>query len=217
MSLKIEYRNTLGSIINIQQKNNLEDYYELKFVDNVLKIKFLFYDKKIVEGTYFMSLDENINTVIGTLDSSHRWVIMSDKEMINGYTVWKRNFVTNNVLSAVFDKVVYDSKSRKIAGIGYDANGMPTRGGSKTFYFGGRNIIFDEDDIDGVFDDDAEVIFYFDVDGTIRIDTTTNVFIKPYVSLSKFLEEQQNGPILNLMTSEMITYFTNFQPLVPTF
>jgi len=218
MSINTEFRNITRNIITTQQKNNLEDYYELKFIDNTLKMEFLYYDKEIVNGTYFMSADENINDVIGSLDLSHKWSIMSDKEIINGYSIWKKNYVYKGILSNVYSKTVFNSNNLEVAQIGYDSSGMPTRGGYKILNIANKNITFDDDYIDGVFDDNAEVIFYFDENGEIdSIDTNTNVFSEPYTILSKFLREQQNGPILNLMTPAMLTYFTNFIPLVPNF
>lgn len=218
MSLNTQFRNTTGSIITIQQKNSLEDYYELKFIDNTLKMEFLYYNNEIVNGTYFMSPGENINNVIGSLDLSHKWSIMSDKEIINGYSVWKKNHMYKGTLSVVYSKTVFNSNNQEVAQIGYDSSGMPTRGGYKILNIANKNIIFDVDDIDGFFDNDAEVIFYFDENGEISsIDTNTKVFSEPYTILPKFLREQKDGPILNLMTPAMLSYFTNFLPLVPNF
>lgn len=218
MSLNTQFRNTTGSIITIQQKNSLEDYYELKFIDNTLKMEFLYYNNEIVNGTYFMSPGENINNVIGSLDLSHKWSIMSDKEIINGYSVWKKNYMYKGTLSVVYSKTVFNSNNQEVAQIGYDSSGMPTRGGYKILNIANKNIIFDVDDIDGFFDNDAEVIFYFDENGEISsIDTNTKVFSEPYTILPKFLREQKDGPILNLMTPAMLSYFTNFLPLVPNF
>ncbi|MCC9066385.1 hypothetical protein [Flavobacterium piscisymbiosum] len=218
MSLNTQFRNATGSIITIQQKNSLEDYYELKFIDNTLKMEFLYYNNEIVNGTYFMSPGENINNVIGSLDLSHKWSIMSDKEIINGYSVWKKNYMYKGTLSVVYSKTVFNSNNQEVAQIGYDSSGMPTRGGYKILNIANKNIIFDVDDIDGFFDNDAEVIFYFDENGEISsIDTNTKVFSEPYTILPKFLREQKDGPILNLMTPAMLSYFTNFLPLVPNF
>jgi len=218
MSLNTQFRNTTGSIITIQQKNSLEDYYELKFIDNTLKMEFLYYNNEVVNGTYFMSSDENINNVISSLDLSHKWSIMSEKEIINGYSVWKKKYIYKGTLSVVHSKTVFSSNNEEVAQIGYDSNGMPTRGGYKILNVANKNITFDDDYIDGVFDSDAEVIFYFDENGEIdSIDTNTKVFSEPYTILSKFLREQQNGPILNLMTPIMLSYFTNLLPLVPNF
>lgn len=218
MSINSEFRNITGSIITTQQKNSLKDYYELKFIDNILKMKFLYYDNEIVNGIYFMSSNENIENVISSLNMSHKWTIMSNREIINGYSVWRKNFVNDSILSAIYNKIVYNSNNQEVAEIGYDSSGIPTRGGYKILNIANKNITFDDHYIDGVFDDNAEVIFYFDENGEIdSIDTNTNVFSEPYTILPKFLREQQNGPILNLMTPAMLTYFTNFIPLVPDF
>lgn len=218
MSLNTEFKNVSGSIITTQQKNNLKDYYELKFVDNKLKMEFFYYNNEKVNGIYFISSNENINNVLNSLDTSHRWCIMSNKEIINGYSVWKKNYVDGNILSDVYSKTVYNANSQEVAEIGYDSNEMPTRGGFKILYIGNKDITFDDDYVDGVFDNDAEVIFYFGADGNISsIGTNTKVFWEPYTILPKFLREQQNGPILNLMTPAMLSYFTNFLPLVPNF
>ena len=130
----------------------------------------------------------------------------------------KYDFINDSILSAIYNKIVYNLNNQEVAEIGYDSSGMPTRGGYKILNIANKNITFDDDYIDGVFDDNAKVIFYFHENGEIdNIDTNTNVFSEPYTILPKFLREQQNGPILNLMTPAMLTYFTNFIPLVPNF
>lgn len=216
MSTRIEFINTSGNIITPQQLSVTRDYYKLNFIDHILKTKYFYINNQIIDAFYYLSIGENIIEVGTNLDQSHNWSIINDYQTINNYSIWKQNYLKNNHLSDVYAKKVYDANNNEIASIGYDSCGNPTRGGAKTFYLGGHNIM-EDGYVEGVFEDDAYIVFYFDINGNIEIHTNTELFFKPYNNLSRFLKAQQGGAILGLMTPEMITYYTNLLPLVPNF
>jgi hypothetical protein len=220
MSTRIEYRNILGSIITEQQRSNLSEHYKLEYDlnTNKLKTKLEYLSRDIInEGLYYMDSSENINTVITQLNPSHRWSILSDLQVINGYNVWKENYFQDGELDDVYSKQVFNTSGDFIAEIGFDANNLPTRGGER-FDLSNKNMIDEDGDIIGVFEEGDWVGFYFDSDGSFTADSSDNhIFFKPYLTLQSFLDSQQNGLVMNLMTQEMKDYFLNFQPLVPPF
>lgn len=221
MNTRIEYRDTLGTIITEQQKNNLTEYCKLSYDlnNNMLKSKLYYYGEDVIsQGVYFMEPFENITTVITQLNSSHRWEIMSELEIINGYDVWKLNYFQNGVLSDIYDKQVLDTEGEYIASIGFDANNMPTRGVVKKFDLSNKNMIDRYGYINGKFDIGDYVLFGFNPDGSFRARSSDNhIFFKPYLTLQSFLENEHDGYVMNLMTQEMKDYYLNFHPLVPPF
>jgi hypothetical protein len=221
MSTRIEYRNTLGSIVTEQQKSNLSQHYKLVYdlATNKLKTKLYYFGDEIInEGVYYMDSSENINTVIAQLNPSHRWSIMSDLQVVNGYNVWKENYFQDGELDDVYSKQVFNAAGDSIAEFMYDANGQPTRGGGKRFDLSNKNMIDADGDIIGKFEEGDWVGFYFDSDGSFTADSSDNhIFFKPYITLQSFLDSQHNGYVMNLMTQAMKDYYLNFQPLVPPF
>jgi sporulation protein YlmC with PRC-barrel domain len=221
MSTKVEYRNSLGSIVTEQQKNNLSEHFKLTYdLDtNKLKTKLHYFDKNVInEGVYYMDPNEDITNVITQINPSHRWGIMSDLQVINGYKVWRRNYFQNGELSDVYSKEVFNTNGDYVAGMGYDNNDQPTRGSYKKFDLSNKNMIDEDGDVVGVFEDGDIVTFGYGSDGSFTVrSSNTDIFFKPYITLQSFLESQQNGFVMNLMTQEMKEYYLNFQPLVPPF
>lgn len=221
MSRRIEYRNTLGAIVTEQQKSNLSQHYKLVYDLNTnnLKTKLYYFGEDVIcEGVYYMDSSENITTVITQLNPSHRWGIMSDLQVINGYNVWKLYYFQNGVLSDIYNKQVLDTEGEYIASIGFDANNMPTRGIVKKFDLSNKNMIDRYGYINGKFDIGDYVLFGFNPDGSFRARSSDNhIFFKPYLTLQSFLENEHDGYVMNLMTQEMKDYYLNFHPLVPPF
>lgn len=219
MSIKVEYKNSLGALVTEQQKNNLSEYFELKYDSNTNKLKTKIHylgDNIINEGSYFMDSSENINEVIAKIDHSHRWGIFNDLQVVNGYNVWRENYYQDEELSELYSKVVLKANGDLIAGMGFDISNQPTRGCVKRFDLSNKNMVIDGE-IEGVFEQGDYVTFGHSSDGSFKAWTNTELFIKPYESLDRFIEEAEGSYILNLMNQEMRDYFLNFQPLVPTF
>ena len=155
MNTRIEYRDTLGAVVSENQKGKLSQYYKLVYDLNTDKLKTkLYYISKdvICEGVYYMDSSENITTVITQLNPSHRWGIMSDLQVINGYHVWKENYFQNGELADVYSKQVFNTAGDYIAEFMYDANDQPSRGGGKRFDLSNKNKIDEDGDIVGVFE-----------------------------------------------------------------
>jgi hypothetical protein len=221
MSAKIEYRNSLGSVITEQQKSNLSEYFKLVYDlgTNKLKTKIHYFGENVInEGVYYMDPSESITNVITQVSSSHRWGIMNDLQVINGYNVWRRNYFQNGELSNLYSKEVFKINGDYIASMGYDSNDQPTRGCSKKFDLSNKNMIDEDGDVIGVFEKGDFVTFGYSSDGSFTVRSSNiDIFFKPYLTLQSFLQSQQNGIVMNLMTQEMKDYYLNFQPLVPPF
>ncbi|WP_433765725.1 hypothetical protein [Flavobacterium ginsenosidimutans] len=221
MSTKIEYRNSFGSIVTEQQKNNLSEHFKLIYDlnTNKLKTKLHYFDDGIInEGVYYMDSSESIANVITQINPSHRWGIMSDLQIINGYNVWKRNYYQNGELSSLYSKEVFNKIGNYIAGMGYDNNDQPTRGCSKIFDLSNKNMVDADGDIIGVFEDGDSILFGHSSDGSFMASSSnSDIFFKPYKTVQSFLESQSNGFVMNLMTQEMKDYYLSYHPLVPTF
>lgn len=219
MSNRTQYQNSFGTVITELQKNNLSEYYKLEYdlITNELKTKIHYLEENTInEGHYFMNSLETINDVITKIDNTHRWGIFSNYEQINGYNVWRKNYFQNGELSNSYGKIVFNNKGEEIASIGFDADNQPSRGCSKIFNLSNKNLISDGE-IDGTFKNGDNIIFGHKNDGSFTAWTNTELFIKPYKSLERFLEENEGGYILNLMTQEMRDYFLNFEPFIPNF
>lgn len=220
MNTRIEYRDALGNLLTGELKSDLWSYFKLTYdlITNKLITKIEYFGDDIInEGKYYMDSSENIHDVIAQINPSHRWEIMSDLEIINGYNVWKNNFFQDGELSDVYNKDVFNAKGDFIAGTRFDANNQPDNG-IKKFYLGNKNIIDEDGDILGVYEKEDYVIFSFKSDGSFSASSSDNhIFWKPYLTLQHFLDNEQNGYIMNLMTEEMKNYYLNFEPLVPPF
>ena len=220
MNYRIEYTDSLGIVLTEQQKSNLSRYFKLTYDIDTSKLKTkieYFGDDIINEGKYYMDSSENILDVIAQINPSHRWNIMSDLEIINGYNVWKDNFFQNEELSDVYDKKVFNIKGDFIASMRFDSNDRPISV-TKKFDLSNKNKSDENGEIIGVFETGDYVMFEFDSNGSFEADSSDNhIFWKPYLTLQHFLENQQNGFVMNLMTEEMKEYYLNFEPLVPHF
>jgi sporulation protein YlmC with PRC-barrel domain len=221
MSAKVEYKDSFGSIITEQQKDNLSEHFKLVYDSNTNKLKttFHYFGKGVInEGVYYMDPSENILNVISQINPSHRWGIMNDLQVINGYNVWKRNYFDDGELSNLYSKEVFNKNGDYVSGIGYDNNDQPTRGCSKKFDLSNKKMIDEDGDFVGVFEDGDFILFGHGSDGSFSAHSSnSDVFFKPYKTLQSFLESQQNGSVMNLMTQEMKDFYLNFHPLVPPF
>ena len=220
MNTRIEYRDSLGNLLTGQIKSDLWSYFKLTYdlKTDKLKTKIEYFGDDIInEGEYYMDSYENINEVITQIDPSHRWGIKCDLEVINGYNVWKEYFFQDGELSDVYDKEVFNAKGNLIAVTRFNANNQADNG-IKKFYLGGKKIIDEDGDILGVYKKEDYVIFSYDSYGSFEADSSDNdIFWKPYLTLQHFLDNQQNGFVMNLMTEEMKKYYLKFEPLVPPF
>jgi len=215
MSTNTVFHNLYGTIITSSQSELADSYYKLSYVDNELKTKFSIFNNKILNVDYYLSAGEDINVGLGSLDPQYSWTVYTNKQIINTYTVWDARRVVGNSLESLYSKVVLNTNNQTVAIFSYTP-GNEIIEGFKKFDLGGKNIL-DDGNIEGVFGDDADVFFKFDNAGIKEIDTSTEIFLKPYKTLSIFFDEQQGGPILSLMTPDMVSYYTNILPLVPNF
>jgi len=215
MSTSTIYKNKSNITITPQQAQLADSYTELNFVDNQLKTKINIRNKEVFGATYYMSQNENLNDVLQNLDQELEWYINLNKETINGYIIWESRAISDGNLTEDFNKTVYTVDDKVISAFSYDSNGSITDA-IKFFYLGGLPIIVDGETI-GYFGEGDKIAFRFNATEIEEISTNTELFYKPYTYLQRFMEEWQDRAILNLMTPDMVSYYTNILPLVPNF
>ena len=219
MSTKIEYQNIFDKPISANQAAIMKDYSKLIYENNELKKIEYYYGGNFSYGEYFLSTNENLITLLESLDQKTHWSIFSNKQIVNSYEIWEgRIYNDNNDSNSLFTKNVFGTDGRLITTQEYSSNIQNPLNSIKTYYLGGLDII-ENDEVIGVFDYDTSITFYFNENGEIEsIDPSTSDGIDDtYQSLSRFLELESGGPLLHHMTPEMLAYYTNREPLVPNF
>ncbi|WP_333627522.1 hypothetical protein [Sphingobacterium siyangense] len=215
MNTSTIYRNKSNITITPQQAQLADRYTELNFVDNELKTKLEIRNKEVFRATYYTSPNENLNDVLQNLNQEFEWYINLNKATINGYLIWESRAISDGNLSEDSNIIVYTLDDRVVAAFSYDSNGSITDA-IKFFYLSGLPIIEDGTTI-GYFGEDDKITFRFNAAEIEEISTNTELFYKPYTYLQRFMDEWQDRAVLNLMTPDMISYYTNILPLVPNF
>ena len=214
MSTQSKYKNYFGVEITNQQANQLDEYDELTFVDNRLKIEKKYYDNEL-EGIYiYIYPDENESAILNTLtEPDFEYSIIKDFEQINGYDTWKSYAYKNCVLDSQYSMEVFDAQDRQIAIIGYDETGAIDFPGWKKYYIS-NNIIYDENgNIDIKYSEDSYVKFDF-MSGELEISLPLDdEEIYKTSDLPYFYQVWQDR--LPLLTSELMAYFMDPNQLIP--
>ena len=214
MSTQSKYKNYFGVEITNQQANQLDEYDELTFVDNRLKIEKKYYDNEL-EGIYiYIYPDENESAILNTLtEPDFEYSIIKDFEQINGYDTWKSYAYKNGVLDSQYSMEVFDAQDRQIAIIGYDETGAIDFPGWKKYYIS-NNIIYDENgNIDIKYSEDSYVKFDF-MSGELEISLPLDdEEIYKTSDLPYFYQVWQDR--LPLLTSELMAYFMDPNQLIP--
>lgn len=218
MSTTIKFLNDRSKFITEQQANQLSEFSKLFYEDNALKREDVYYENKLWGGEYYLSPGENVTEVLNALGPELDWAIMSNKQIINGYTVWEIRWYDENLqLKSKYAKSVDDSMGKHVATVEYDVVTDQPKGAFKIFNFGGMHIPWDE--LDMFFADDAYISFSFDENNQIEQISMNEDIINNesyWTSLNKFLNDGDFF-ISQMMTQNQINYFTNVQPLVPNF
>ena len=138
MSSRIKYQNDAESFITEEEAEQLSDYSKLFYEDGALKKEETYKDGVLWGGVYCLGSSEDPITVVKQLGPHLMWSIGSNKQIVNGYTVWEYRFYTEALeLKPTFSKITYDSELRVVGVIGYDTATLQAINGLKTFYLGG--------------------------------------------------------------------------------
>lgn len=168
---------------------------------------------------YYLSPSENVTAVLNDIGIGLNWAIKSNKQIINGYTIWEIRWYDNNLQTkSEYAKEVRDSSENHIATVTFDTITNQTKGAYKVFYYGNQQI--PDGDPGDLFPEDSWIGFSFSDNGTIQnITMMYNMFNNEgyWTKLSRFLED--TGDFLQEigMTPEKLNYFTNVNPVVPNF
>lgn len=216
MSTTIKYKNGFGTEITQQQILHLDKYDELVFENAALKKVSTYLNGSLWTSDVFLSANESYLDYLPELSQVEAAVFYSNRSEINDYVIWESRGYGNGTLQAGYSKVVFDSLGRRVASRTFNDNNQPTSGVAKTFHFGGSPIIIDDEE-QGYFQEDGHCVFVHDSSGGVFILPHTGGHDEPYYSVASFLAGEEDGPMLSLMSSAEIAYYTSSEPLVPNF
>jgi hypothetical protein len=216
MAITIKYLNDLDKSITAQQAVILTDYSKEIYKDNELKKVEVYRNSSLWGGTYYLEIGEDPINILNNLGPNLKWSLGSNKQIVNNYVVWEYRFYNENLQAeAEYSKIVRDNYGNTIAVVAYSTQSNLPQGAIKTFHFGGQFVPDDETK----FDDDAKVDFYFNENNEIeRIEM--NTFYVNNEEIWRTLNDFQidaNFFIDAMMPPNVLTYFTNVEPLVPPF
>lgn len=139
--------------------------------------------------------------------------VRKDKTVSNGYTSWKDYIYDNQVISAGYINVVFDTSGRLIAAASFDTNDNIDGACHKRYYLSGKEVLDGNGEVDYYFDEDDSVLFEW-FDGTLRIRATFGDLDK-YTSMASF---KTNHPeILPVFGANVEAYFSTKLPMIPSF
>lgn len=220
MSTTIKFINTKNNFVTEHQANNMNEFSKLFYINDVIKKHENYNNKELKGGLYYISPLENIIDVLTDVNNSVlKWSFMSNKQMINGYTVWdSKRYKQNFEQEPVFTKIVLDNKGMEVATVEYDSITLETKGAYKTFNYGGKPIPWAE--TNKYFPEDSEITFLFSPNGNIEsiymnYDILNNE--SHWKELNHFLVDSQEFFQQLGVTPEQLYYFTHVDPLVPDF
>lgn len=216
MDTTIKYKNTSGNFITIQQTQQLESFEKHTFVDGKLKKVEKFWEGEFDSGKLFLESDETYTDFLGDSEQEKYWDLYTDKVEFNDYTIWKINGFYDGELHLNFSKMVLDNLGRKISIKYFDENGEEIPGSVKWYYLGGKPIMIG-DDFEGYFGDDCYYQFRYWPDGKMAIDPHIGGYDKPYTNLTRFMNEQTDGPLLNSMSEEVLEFYLSPDKYIPDF
>lgn len=219
MSTTIHFFNDNNRLITEQQALQLNKYSKHLIIDNVLKKEEIYWDSNLWGGTYYLSAGENVTDVLLGLNPALKWSIMSNKQLVNGYTIWECRFYHENLeQESKYTKIAFDNVGDKIATVSYDTLTHQPKGAFKVFKYGNQPIPWG--DPGDLFPEDSEICFSFSDDGNVE-----NIFMlydlftnnSYWTNLNNFLADA--GDFFQEMgvSPEELYYYTHVEPLVPNF
>jgi len=216
MPTTIKYQNDAESFITEEEANQLNDYSKLFYEDGALKKEETYKDGVLWGGVYRLGSSEDPITVVKQLGPHLMWSIGSNKQLVNGYTIWEYRFYTETLaLKPTFSKIAYDSKLRVVGVISYDTATLQVKSGLKTFYFGGVLV---EGETNSYYEEDSEINFNFDSTTLSQIFMNSEIINNEgsFDTLNSFVQEA--GTLIDyLFTPAQLDYYSNLEPLAPPF
>lgn len=219
MSTTIQFFNSNNKLITEQQANQLNRFSKNIFIDNILKKEEIYYDKILWGGEYYLSPGENVSDILTQLNPALKWSIMSNKQIVNGYTVWEaRSYFENLQQKPKYSKKVFNNIGSHIATVSFDSITNQAKGAYKVFNYGNQQIPWG--DPGDLFPEDSWIGFSFSDDGNIKSISMMYDIINNesyWTDLNDFLADA--GDMLEEigLTQEKLYYFTHVEPVVPNF
>ena len=218
MNTSIKYQNDVQKFITEQQANQLDDFSKLFYEDDLIKKKETYFENQLIGGVYYLSPGENVAEVLNNLGANLTWAIRSNKQVVNGYTIWDSKGYNENIQpKPTYTKIVYDLEGRNIANIAFDTQTNQSKGAYKTFYFGGMHVPWGDEDM--FFAEDAMISFRVDDNGNIKRVSMNEDIINNESNWENLNEFLIDGAffIENMMPPNKLYYFTHVEPIVPNF
>lgn len=217
MSTTIKYQNLSKQFITEHQANSLNDYLKLSYEDGVLKKREYYQDEILRGGGYYLSDNESAIEAFQQLGTHLSWTFIVNQEIINSYTVTELRSYNSDFTPRETFKKVQDSYDRTIALIDINSDTGELISGEKYFLLGGLlnplagGSLWPDDSMgEFEFDENGQLAhIYFNID-MIKDDEN-------WSSLESFQFDAQDIFIDQMMPPEVFNYFTNLEPLVPTF
>ena len=216
MPTTIKYQNDAESFITEEEANQLSDYSKLFYEDGVLKKDETYRNGELWGGVYYLATGEDPISMIKKLGPHLMWSIGSNKQLVNGYTIWEYRFYTEALaLKPTFSRIAYDSKLRVVGVISYDTATLQVKSGLKTFFFGGVLV---EGETNSYYEEDSEINFNFDSTTLSQIFMNSEIINNEgsFDTLNSFAQEA--GTLIDyLFTPAQLDYYSNLEPLAPPF
>lgn len=221
MSTTINFYNRNNNLITEQQANQLNDFLKEIHIDNILKKKETYYDKTLWGGTYYLSPGENVTEVLTNLGAHLKWSIASNKQVINGYTVFDYRFYDDNLQQeSKYSKEVTDNLGNHIATVSFDSVTNQAISAYKVFNYGNQQIPWE--DSGDLFPEDSWISFSISYKDNEKIVAVTMMYDiinndSLWTDLNSFLTDAEDMLEEIGLTQEKLDYFTNIEPVVPNF
>src|SRR5690606_7549544 len=85
----LKYKDQLGQFITEDQAKKRGYFSKLYYIHNELKKEEIYFQNTIIGGAYYLSSNEDLIEVLNDLGHHLKWSIMSNQQIINGYTLWE--------------------------------------------------------------------------------------------------------------------------------
>jgi len=205
------YKNQYGDTISLKQSERLTDFEEQVWSEGRLKKSLKYFDNQLDFFTVYVYPDEDLAAEIADLtEADFTYTVAKDQALYDDYVVWKYYDLTNGILDDEYVMEVIDNENRVIAYATYDSSDTMIEMGRKDYFLSGK-VLYDEDgEIDIAYDDNNFIRFDFSDGLSIDVDFDMS---DPFSSVESFVDKWQE--LLPFMTPEVLTYFTNPEPLIP--
>lgn len=115
MKITIKYKDILGADLKATELTSAGNYYMEHYLDGELKRIDEYEANRITDGTYYLSPEEDLQTVLLEVQDVWRFSeFYTTKQVIGNYTVWDRE-IYKALTKVEIGKTVFDDQGREIA------------------------------------------------------------------------------------------------------